>query len=354
MRNWKGTSWSFPRGKINQNETPFDCAMRETFEETGFNPRAHCKEENVLTLREKQGKSAKMFIAVGVPENTVFDPQTRKEISKVQFHDITGLPKSNWGVLPFMHMLDKWIEKNNTFEKGSKKKKGKKERKTAEETASFDRRNQSTFGDIASGQDTWGVEDMFSTNARLTGQQYVYDGNPHNFGNVHPRYVNYNQSTTVTVSDQADEKVLSQTVVTEASSTTVISAAVEEKSAITTIDVATQRDIEKISAILRYLALPGVDMSNPQAIQYDQLLKSVSKQRKMVRKVKEAGGVRITQARMDKIVENALGEAGSFSTTEQNHTTHAESGTDNGLLDTESLMMGVVSYLDTHYDAIDW
>ncbi|CAM9331057.1 unnamed protein product, partial [Ectocarpus fasciculatus] len=183
VRNWKGTSWSFPRGKINQNESPFDCAMRETYEETGFNPRAHCKEENVLTLREKQGKSAKMYIAIGVPENTEFDPQTRKEISKVQFHDISGLPKSNWGILPFMQMLDKWIEKNTTFDKGSKKK-GKKEKKTAAEAASFDRRNQSTFGDIASGQDTWGVEDMFSTNARLTGQQYVYDGNPHNFGNV--------------------------------------------------------------------------------------------------------------------------------------------------------------------------
>lgn len=36
---------------------------------------------------------------------------------------------------------------------------------------------------------------MFAVNSRLTGQTYSYDGNPHNFGNRHPQYVNYTKSS---------------------------------------------------------------------------------------------------------------------------------------------------------------
>lgn len=58
----------------------------------------------------------------------------------------------------------------------------------------FDERNEDTFGNefSSSGGDTgWSVQDMFAVNSRLTGQTYSYDGNPHNFGNRHPQYVNY-------------------------------------------------------------------------------------------------------------------------------------------------------------------
>ncbi|KDO23174.1 hypothetical protein SPRG_09982 [Saprolegnia parasitica CBS 223.65] len=38
VRNWKGTSWSLPRGKVNQGESDVECAKREVFEECGYAP----------------------------------------------------------------------------------------------------------------------------------------------------------------------------------------------------------------------------------------------------------------------------------------------------------------------------
>lgn len=351
VRNWKGNSWSFPRGKINQDESPFDCAIRETYEETGFNPRQYCNQEHVLTFREKQGKTAKMFIAVGVPEQAEFAPQTRKEISKVEFHDIYNLPKSNWGVLPFMQMLYKWIEKNYVCQKKSKRDKKKKGEKSGE-AAVFDKRNQSTFGDIAGGHDTWGVEDMFTANAKLTGKEYVYDGNPHNFGSVHPRYVNYNQIVPASTQVQSEQQIATST----------ITAAVKISDCDTSADVrdlkmseneetalAAQRDIAKIKAILKYLLLPKVDLLAPKSIKFDLLLRSIADQRKMVRKVKEAGGVKISNSRMTKIVQSTImsnrEEQALKPEAEQQLTHH---------LDAALMVKEVDSYLNAHYDDIAW
>lgn len=36
VMNWKQTSYSFPKGQINQNESELDCAAREVWEEIGY------------------------------------------------------------------------------------------------------------------------------------------------------------------------------------------------------------------------------------------------------------------------------------------------------------------------------
>lgn len=110
VRNWKGTSWSFPKGKINQSESPFACAIRETYEETGFNPLEYCNEEQFLVVYEEK-KVTRLFVAVGVPENTIFSTLTRKEISKVEFHPLDDLPDKAWGVHPFLEKLQRWIRR---------------------------------------------------------------------------------------------------------------------------------------------------------------------------------------------------------------------------------------------------
>jgi 8-oxo-dGTP pyrophosphatase MutT (NUDIX family) len=366
VRNWKGTSWSFPRGKINQNESPYDCAMRETYEEAGFNPRAHCKEEDVLTFREKQGKAAKMYIASNVPEDTVFIPQTRKEISKVSFHDLDHLPGSNWGVLPFMEMLLKWIDKNyKASSKTGKKKKKKEDKRSGDkaEGAAFNARNESTFGDIVPGQDTWGVEDMFSANSKLTGRAYVYDGNPHTFGSVHPRFVNYNQSPSAggavggTEAAAAPATAAAADVSAELRSVPDPLPVTAPGPAADVPDVAMQRDIQKIKAILRYLALPG-GADERSAAQYAALLDSITRQRKMVKKVKEAGGVNITKPRMLKILNSTSGDNKHKSDHMSNASASSESLSEKktffAALDVGDLLGGVDAYLDSHYDEIEW
>mmetsp|Transcript_32187 Transcript_32187/g.63865 ORF Transcript_32187/g.63865 Transcript_32187/m.63865 type:complete len:533 (+) Transcript_32187:46-1644(+) len=251
---YNGKSWTFPRGKINENESEFACALREVQEETGFDPTPFCREEDHL-LSFIDGKQIKLFVACSVPESTAFTILTRKEISEVAFHPLDALPKT-YAVNPFLEKLKRWINKRRQHNakllkspalKGShaaaqgksparnqaataaaaavaKSKRGNNgatgsEKSPIFQSASptlqamnggssasaahpspntakrmknlFDMRNSDTFEEEVAG---WGVSAMFAANAKITGKNYVYDGNPHQFGASHPKYVNYADS----------------------------------------------------------------------------------------------------------------------------------------------------------------
>ncbi|RHY09667.1 hypothetical protein DYB25_000432 [Aphanomyces astaci] len=135
VRNWKGTSWSLPRGKVNQGETDLECARREVFEECGYDPAAASSSsttlsdvDTVLGINAKDfiefhvnQQRIRMYIVTQVPEEFNFAPQTRKEISLIQWFDFDELPKKTWGVLPFMSRLRRWIT-NDTKKATAKKK----------------------------------------------------------------------------------------------------------------------------------------------------------------------------------------------------------------------------------------
>lgn len=131
VKGWKkGANWSFPRGKINKGEPDLDCAIREVYEETGFDVRAAnlVKDEDSVksievTMREQH---MRLFVFPGVPIDTHFEPRTRKEISKIEWYKLSELPtlKKNkqhdegmavanankfYMVAPFLHPLKKWI-----------------------------------------------------------------------------------------------------------------------------------------------------------------------------------------------------------------------------------------------------
>nr|OQO27425.1 hypothetical protein B0A51_07876 [Rachicladosporium sp. CCFEE 5018] len=130
VRGWKkGSSWSFPRGKINKDEPDLDCAIREVWEETGYDLRASgliAKDESAvkhidIIMREQH---MRLFVFRDVPLDTVFETQTRKEISKIQWYNLRALPgfakkgrqdvdSSNankyYMVAPFLGPLKKWI-----------------------------------------------------------------------------------------------------------------------------------------------------------------------------------------------------------------------------------------------------
>jgi mRNA-decapping enzyme subunit 2 len=133
VKGWKkGANWSFPRGKINKDEDDLDCAVREVYEETGFDikqaglvPREDEVKYIQISMREQQ---IRLYVFRNVPMDTVFEPKTRKEISKVEWYKLSELPafrkKGNnshddaaaasnankfYMVAPFLVPLKKWV-----------------------------------------------------------------------------------------------------------------------------------------------------------------------------------------------------------------------------------------------------
>ena len=134
VKGWKkSANWSFPRGKINKDEPDLECAIREVYEETGFDlkdARLIGNPEDMkyidVTMREQQ---MRLYIFRGVPMDTHFEPRTRKEISKIQWYKLSELPTLKkqkqhqdgrgedlavnankfYMVAPFMVPLKKWI-----------------------------------------------------------------------------------------------------------------------------------------------------------------------------------------------------------------------------------------------------
>ncbi|KAL5343074.1 Dcp2, box A domain-containing protein [Aspergillus crustosus] len=131
VKGWKkGANWSFPRGKINKDEKDLDCAIREVYEETGYDFREAGLvpgDENVkfieITMREQH---MRLYVFRGVPQDAHFEPRTRKEISKIDWWKLSDLPtlkKSKqydqgqaaanankfYMVAPFLNPLKKWI-----------------------------------------------------------------------------------------------------------------------------------------------------------------------------------------------------------------------------------------------------
>ncbi|KAK1971127.1 hypothetical protein LY78DRAFT_154806 [Colletotrichum sublineola] len=134
VKGWKkGANWSFPRGKINKDEDDLECAVREVYEETGYDLHAAgLVPENrddvkyiEVTMREQQ---LRLYVFRDVPMDTHFQPRTRKEISKIQWYKLSELPafrkKGNqprndaaaaanankfYMVAPFLVPLKKWV-----------------------------------------------------------------------------------------------------------------------------------------------------------------------------------------------------------------------------------------------------
>lgn len=97
VKGWKkGAKWSFPRGKINKDEPDLECAIREVYEETGYDlkdaglvrPETDMKSIPV-NMREQ---SMLLYVFRGVPMDTYFEPRTRKEISKIDWYKLSDLP----------------------------------------------------------------------------------------------------------------------------------------------------------------------------------------------------------------------------------------------------------------------
>ena len=142
VKGWKkGANWSFPRGKINKDEPDLDCAVREVYEETGYDIKAAglvgSEEETKyieVTMREQH---MRLYIFRGVPMDTHFEPRTRKEISRIEWYKLSQLPtirkmkqlqgvkgedlavnaNKYYMVAPFLVPLKKWIAAQRKLDK---------------------------------------------------------------------------------------------------------------------------------------------------------------------------------------------------------------------------------------------
>lgn len=135
VKGWKkGSSWSFPRGKIAKDEPDLECAIREAWEETGLDVRAaglvpEGAEPKSIDITMKDSE-IRLFVFRDVPMDTHFEPQTRKEISKIQWFKLSELPSFKkkgaqnknqhqsdaapnvnkfFMVAPFVNPLKRWI-----------------------------------------------------------------------------------------------------------------------------------------------------------------------------------------------------------------------------------------------------
>ncbi|XP_030049349.1 m7GpppN-mRNA hydrolase isoform X2 [Microcaecilia unicolor] len=120
------SGWGFPKGKVNKEEAPHDCAAREVFEETGFDIKERMCITDYIELRIND-QLARLYIIPGVPKDTKFNPKTRREIRNIEWFPIEKLPchrndmtpKSKLGLapnkffmaIPFIRPLRDWINR---------------------------------------------------------------------------------------------------------------------------------------------------------------------------------------------------------------------------------------------------
>eukprot|EP00743_Colponemidia_sp_Colp-15_P004646 GILK01005007.1.p1 GENE.GILK01005007.1~~GILK01005007.1.p1 ORF type:complete len:491 (-),score=54.17 GILK01005007.1:172-1644(-) len=205
VRSYKGSSWSFPRGKINKDEGEVACAIREMWEETGLDVSTLILEREFIERNFGEQK-VKLFVVPGVSEDTKVETQTRKEIGKIEWHRIDDLPskaggagasaaKSTgggnkyWGVIPFIGALRKWITRRKSgknsvpavastssqLQFGRSHSAPHERPETREKRPHIDAQNGETFGGGLGGTGAWSVEDMYETNNRLYGVVSTFD-----------------------------------------------------------------------------------------------------------------------------------------------------------------------------------
>lgn len=120
----KKVSWGFPKGKVNHDENGIDCAVREVWEEVGFDiaPLANADEYLENNFHDHQ---VRLYIVPGVDSDFKFKTSTRDEIQEIRWfpveflpthkkdktpHDEFGLLASNFFMIhSFIKPLQKWI-----------------------------------------------------------------------------------------------------------------------------------------------------------------------------------------------------------------------------------------------------
>jgi len=122
-------TWGFPKGKINPNEEPVECAVREVLEETSFDIRPHIDPYEYLE-KNFNDQLNRLYLIPDISLNTVFIPKTRREIRDIIWFPLEMLLSSKtpdlslqetvggnlnlYTVLPYLRPIQRWINERQS------------------------------------------------------------------------------------------------------------------------------------------------------------------------------------------------------------------------------------------------
>ncbi|KAI5184348.1 mRNA-decapping enzyme subunit 2 [Nematocida homosporus] len=102
-------TFTFPRGKICKSENEIDCAIREVYEEVGFDISDKIIRGLSLNMHTKL-RDSKLFVILNVPESTKFVTQTRNEIKEIKWINLSLIESSNAETLTYIKSYIKEIK----------------------------------------------------------------------------------------------------------------------------------------------------------------------------------------------------------------------------------------------------
>eukprot|EP01029_Cantina_marsupialis_P004908 TRINITY_DN15209_c0_g1_i1.p1 TRINITY_DN15209_c0_g1~~TRINITY_DN15209_c0_g1_i1.p1 ORF type:complete len:329 (-),score=67.14 TRINITY_DN15209_c0_g1_i1:119-976(-) len=119
VQDWYTKSWMLPQGKVDELETPYETAVRETIEETGFDPTLHI--ESSIGMIQPNNKNTQpfkgYFVCTNVPEDYSFVTTTRFEIRSIKWFPVSKLPKT-FGVKGVLMKAIRALKQRDSFSIG--------------------------------------------------------------------------------------------------------------------------------------------------------------------------------------------------------------------------------------------
>lgn len=112
--------FSFPRGKINNQETKLACAAREIYEETGLSVERLLEEKDFVfqdaRAKANNGQFVTLFFVSIEEAGLVTKPNVLNEIGSIQWHSIHKLIKEgsrNYLLPYFLPLIETWVKRRN-------------------------------------------------------------------------------------------------------------------------------------------------------------------------------------------------------------------------------------------------
>ncbi|KAK7116397.1 hypothetical protein V1264_002085 [Littorina saxatilis] len=85
------TSWGFPKGKVESEESGIECAVREVYEETGIDVEKQIHDAQYLDHWFSE-QFTRLYIIPGIQTDSAIQPKLRKEIREYKWMPVEALP----------------------------------------------------------------------------------------------------------------------------------------------------------------------------------------------------------------------------------------------------------------------